>query len=299
MGTLNAFVDRPLLREAFDQHARGWPLLQTQLDQARATSPALAPARSALAFGYLVRFELARWSIAARVDAVATGWVAHLGLHNLSCFPALAPQAKRWATFVAGAQARIGAYIRGEEVAEGDRIRLALHLAQLDPLYRDPAAAAERMRLPQPPSPALVAQLAQWLAHWRADWAPDHGPHQRLLLNPEFGWLPGVGGADVDLVLDDTALILACGHRGWTPALLRRLAGYAALSELTGFHLPGSAHLAHPVQAIGAYFVRAQPGQRIQAFPVRALFPDGEWERYCAVFAEHARQPGAVPLDRR
>lgn len=289
MDTLNTFVERSRLREAFNCYATGAPL-SVHTWEARSRVPAFQPSRAAHAFDYLVRFEVGRWSVTNHVDALATTWAAHWGLHNLTCDSTQAEQVPRWARFLEKAVRRIDAYLAGEPVPIEERVLIALHLAQLDPLFHDPHTHVSRLNTPCRPSGRLVRQLTLWLNQWQADWATFAPPHQRVLINPEFNWVPKVGGSDTDLVLDGLLVGVQSTHRSGTVLQIRQLCGQAAMATLAGFHLPGHAALSSPVDSIGVYQVRAAAGDRWHRVALKDLFPDGGWRAYLEAFTQEVIQ---------
>lgn len=290
MSALDEFVERPAIRQAFDDHVQNWSGWM-QVLQARATGPALHPKHSDRAFHYLVQFELARWCIEARLNGVRTPWLAHLGLHNLACRPELEALASRWGAFLVKAQARIDAYLQGQEVPLEDRIHVAWSLARLETLYWEPYAKAALVR-PVPPSPAVLRQLTEWVTTWTRDWENLEHPVHRALLNPEFNWMPGAGNSQITAVLDDAVLGLHCSQRSSTPSQIRKLVGQVALSHLVGLHLPGHPELADPIRYLGFYRVRAAEGERWAVLDVVDLFPGEHWMGYLESFARELQVAG-------
>jgi hypothetical protein len=286
MTHLSAFIQTPAMRAAFDAQASGWAAWRASQPESRAIDDLQGTPVLGTAWDYLVRFEVARWSVAHRVPAVMATWIASLGFHNLQCLPALAPVVPLWRRYFDQAQERLGAYIAGADVPVVERAIWALRLALLDGLYRAPAAAAPRFRGKHTPTLAQVTPLVTWMEHWDRLWESLPKPKARILLNPEFNATGRVGGADADLVLDGLLLDLKATKAGFTVEVMRQLAGYAALAELRGFH--GAGALQGPVLQVGGVFPRAAPAARIQTVPLRQIFPGGRWARYVAAFAQAA-----------
>ncbi|HXM66078.1 MAG TPA: hypothetical protein VN911_05055 [Candidatus Acidoferrum sp.] len=160
---------------------------------------------------------------------VTSSWVAEQGVAALSarCSRATANKAKRT---LEEAKRRHRAYLKSKRtVPPPALIEAAVWLASLDTVFRcgfvDPKMFA-------PPPRALMEDLQSMLAIEPV----EHFRGTRCVLNPTFG--PGselVGGADDDLIIDDTLIDLkTTKHLTFGREHFNQLAGYYLLSCIGG-----------------------------------------------------------------
>lgn len=111
-------------------------------------------------------------------------------------------------------------------------------------------------------------------------------PKQVALLNPSFLHSPAVGGADADVVADDTLFeIKTTSQNALHRHYFEQLAGYAALAEIGGFScLIGNGRqtiTGMPIRNLGLFF----PRQNLKlVYPIAELFGMFGWEEYVSGF---------------
>jgi len=231
------------LEENADVRARF--LAQFKKPEFRIRSPLLAPPRTksfglaGTAFDYLLRFCIQRLNTGTH----ATGWIAESGLAAIYAngSPVVANKAKR---LLNEAKRRHRAFLRSTRTRPPRAlIEAAVGLAHLDNVFRvgivDP-------RMFRPVPSALVKDLQVMLSlvqpqMFRSD--------RRCILNPTFGrGSQLVGGADADLIIDDTLIdVKTSKHLMFDREFFNQLAGYYVLScigGVDGCRAAGIKHLA-------------------------------------------------------
>jgi len=114
--------------------------------------------------------------------------------------------------------------------------------------------------------------------------APNRYRPQRLcVLNPQFVASRYVGGADGDILIDDTLIDLKTTIKGVvTVQMLRQLAGYAALQRVGGTELDDGVHQTQ-FEFLELYFARH--GKSVK-WSIADLFPNDAFDRFCEPFRE-------------
>jgi hypothetical protein len=197
----------------------------------RIKSPLLAPplttsyGLAGTAFDYLLRFYVQKLNH----QTIVSSWVADEGLAALSVRRgrAAANKAKR---VLEEAKRRHKAYLKSKRTLPPPTlIEAAVWLASLDTVFRcgfiDPKMFA-------PPPSALMKDLHAMLAIVPV----EHFRGKRCVLNPTFGTGSElVGGADADLIIDDTLIDLkTTKHLTFGREHFNQLAGYYLLSCVGG-----------------------------------------------------------------
>jgi hypothetical protein len=224
--SLTSFLD-----ECPDVRAR--LLAQFKKPEFRVNAELLAPPRTAAyglagtAFDYLLRFYLQKLN--PRSKAVGP-WIAEIGCAMLGngsdharAVDLILKNAKHWHSEFLHSRRKL---------PSPELIKAAVQLAYLDAIYRV-RIFDEHMFLPFPPK--LIADLEAML-----DLVPaqEFRAKQRCLLNPHFGTASQlVGGADADLLIDDTLIDIKCGkHLTLDREIFNQLLGYYLLSCIGGVH---------------------------------------------------------------
>lgn len=145
------------------------------------------------AFDYLLRFYLQNLNPHA---AVQSQWIAE---SSLLLIPHGSPLFRQVENTVEQAKAQVEKFLQTDSMSD-ELLRSALQLAQLDCIYREgiesaPTAEIEANDIRDLRNLTSILDSEQWQAH------------RVCLLNPTFGGASSlVGGADADLVLDDTLI---------------------------------------------------------------------------------------------
>lgn len=282
--SLTSFVKRPRVRGALKECARGFGL---EAGHALLVPP---PAENAAlvgtAFDYLFRFRVAR---AAGLRHGPDDWLASRGLAAIERVRGKRRRLYRLA--LAGherAIAAVEAYHRLGRVS-APLLRGALHLADLDRCAR---AGPERLAEGQ-----LERDYAEEVANLRAlvGVIPDGccEPAERCVLNPTFGDASRlVGGADADLIVDDTLVdIKTYREPRVTGDVLGQLVGYYTLLALGG-EAGGAAFDHARIRRFGVYFSRH--GVLAEA-PVGEILTPDALPRLARLFVEEAAAADGVP----
>lgn len=196
------------------------------------------------AFDYLLRFEVARLNRDKTEKERRGGWIAESAI-NLIPDPDLQHKAQ---DMVETARKRRDQYISTGE-ATGELLRSVIHLARLDPIVR---ARRGHDRIGSEINPADIDDLHQLLATVPRD---EFKAEKRCLLNPDFG--SGsmlVGGADADLMIDDTIIDFKTTKK-WT---VRRRVFDQLLGYYTLMHIDDIRHVdpKPEVNRLSVYFSR-------------------------------------------
>ncbi|HXW93977.1 MAG TPA: hypothetical protein VEK33_25725 [Terriglobales bacterium] len=198
----------------------------------RLTSPLLAPPLSenyglvGTAFDYLLRFYLEKLNPGTKSGP----WIADSGLEILLANSDRA-RARVAMRLMAEAKERYNAFLKSTRTGPSPAlIKATLWLASFDVVFR---AGLLDLRLPTRVQDVLVKDLQKMLSlvpkeHFRAK--------KRCVLNPTFG--RGsllVGGADGDLIIDDTLVdIKTTKHLTFEREFFNQLIGYYVLSCIGG-----------------------------------------------------------------
>lgn len=225
------------------------------------------PSRVGTAFDYLLRFCVQRLNPEVTKDRE---WVAESALQLLS-----GVQKENAAELIQRAKDA-----RDEYVATGDLSRnvleATLHLARLDLVVRTSSADGLDVGAPDPIKEDDLQDLRQLheavpIGQFQAD--------ERCLLNPTFGKASAlVGGADADLLLDDTLIdIKTVKEASFSREMLNQLLGYYTLHIIGGI---GGVDPKPTIRRVGVYFSRHA---YLHALPLeqvvdRSTYPDFvEW----------------------
>jgi hypothetical protein len=216
----------------------------------RIKSPLLAPpltkhfGLAGTAFDYLLRFYIQRLN----ADTHASDWIADTGLAAMFAYGSRAvwKKAKR---LLDEAKQRHRAFLRSARPNPPRAlIEAAVGLAYLDNVFRVGIVDTKMFR-PAPSS--LVKDLQVMLSlvqpqMFRAD--------KRCILNPTFGrGSQLVGGADADLVIDDTLIdVKTSKHLTFDREFFNQLAGYYVLSCIGGVDGCADAGIKH----VAIYYAR-------------------------------------------
>jgi hypothetical protein len=221
----------------------------------------LAPPRSrnsglvGTAFDYLLRWDL-EW---ANPHADVRPWVAEEALP-------LVPQAQRSlaAAVVTRAKEQHAAFLQRRNFSE-EVLAAALGLARLDTVFRSGVGVCE---IGKPPEIADAEDLRGLVAA-----VPDEfvRRYDSCVLNPTFGRASlAIGGADADLILDDTLIdVKTTKHFKLERIAFDQLIGYVLLARLGGVN--GNHTRGRAVQRIGIYYARYG---RLVAWPIGSLLTE-------------------------
>ncbi|MBZ4402418.1 hypothetical protein [Myxococcus sp. AS-1-15] len=229
-------------------------------------SPLLVPSETknaaliGTAFDYLLRFELER-----RISFSATRpWVAEEGLQRLRSLkkPPVGPETIRTAEHIVKRATAAHAEFLSTGEPSKDLLVVLIQLAEVDLLIR--SRKPTRSRYFGYASPDDVRELSRLFAVLPREIVTAHS---RCLLNPTFGTAStAIGGADADLILDDTLIeIKTASSPTITQAYLAQLSGYYILAQLNE-PLPTEFSINH----FGIYFARHG---RLVRFPVEQVLP--------------------------
>lgn len=198
----------------------------------RVKSPLLAPplttsyGLAGTAFDYLLRFSI------EKLNPQTTGseWIAEQGLAAVSLFCGRATTTKA-KLCLSLAKKRYRAFLRSSRTLPPPAlIEAAVWLASLDTVFRC-GFTSPKMFSPAPR--ALIKDLQAMLSLVR----PEHfRAKRRCVLNPTFGrGSELVGGADGDLIIDDTLIdVKTSKHLLFEREYFNQLAGYYVLSCIGG-----------------------------------------------------------------
>jgi hypothetical protein len=225
-------------------------------------TPALvAPPRSrnyglvGTAFDYLLRWQLQRTNPAAR----ARRWVAEAAIGRLP-----ASQRPQATALLQWAKEQHSHFLDHGNLTE-DLCVAAIGLAQLDTVFRSGQGLAE---VGAPPLPQDIADLVALLAAVPASLAR---PLDRCLLNPTFGEASvAVGGADADLLLDDTLVDVKTTKIFKLERMaFDQLIGYVLLATLGG--IDADPEPSKAITQVAIYFARYSS---LVAWPLGRLLPE-------------------------
>lgn len=270
-----------------DRLAADFPKPRLVLSASLRVAPA-SPNRALIgtAFDYLVRFHLQR----THAIAMSYTWVAERALEKISIFgdngllfetPAgyvsSGDVRDRIRRYLKQAQTTVKRFVDGGPLSD-DLIRVTLRLAYCDLFYRsyryDPLfGRASRAQVNE--LRALISEV-DW-SQWRAK--------RCCLLNPSFGkgseW---IGGADADVLLDDTLIdIKTTANLVLTTKDWRQILCYAALNE----HFPIGGSRPRRIRRLGFYFARY--GYFI-TWPIAELVSPSAFASFAVWLRDHVRE---------
>jgi len=178
------------------------------------------------AFDYLLRFYLEKLDR----SAISGKWVAEASLALLEHKPSERQNAKEAQKIVKAARELHASYLKRKDKEPPDEtlIRVAIELAQLDPVYRG------RQWVRQGADNRLVDDLRNLVASVPLD---DFKAAHVCVLNPTFGAASRlVGGADADLFIDTTLIEIKTSKylTETTEDAFPQLVGYYLLSCIGG-----------------------------------------------------------------
>lgn len=222
------------------------------------------------AFDYLLRFYAKKLNPHARTRP----WTAEAGLALLRGKNSSFPVAKRMLD---------AAHSCYEEFLSSDMQRptrqlaeVSVRLAYLENIYRVRIVDDEAFR---PVPPAILDDLEAMLKLVRPE---DFRATRRCVLNPTFGSASGVvGGADADLIIDDTLIdIKTRKHLVFDREIFNQLVGYYVLSCIGGVdNCPRGA-----IKQLAVYYARygVLHRVRVSAFVVEKRRPAFiKWFKQC------------------
>jgi hypothetical protein len=217
----------------------------------RVKAPLLAPpltesyGLAGTAFDYLLRFYIQKLNRCAK----ASGWVAEQGV-ALLCVGCSSSDARKANQIVNEAQNGLQEFLRSSDRRPPRQLIVAaVKLARFDVIYR--IGIVDRQSLFAPVPRRLVDDLQAMIALL----TPRHFKAQkRCILNPTFGSASQlVGGADGDLILDDTLIdVKTSRHLTFEREVFNQVIGYFALSCIGG--VDGCSRLA--IKHVGVYYAR-------------------------------------------
>jgi hypothetical protein len=224
------------------------------------------------AFDYLLRFYLERHDWFTQ----SFGWIA-----QMASFSPLVEQdlilAEQIKGIVREAQEQHKAYLRHGQLTEG-LIRSCLFLAQLDPVFRRKVIVPDLGRV----DGQDIIDLNNLLSLVTPDTLK---PEKICLLDATFGASSLVGGADVDLVIDDLIIDIKTTI---DPTLRRKhfnqIIGYYMLYRLAGIN---GAPNNHRINRLAIYSSRYAS---LQIFPVSQIASEAEFETFSHWFVDRAKK---------
>lgn len=246
-------------------------------------SPVIAPPLTShyqtvgTAFDYLLRWWLKSRFASARDS---NQWIAELALYY---FDPASPQYQAAVLAVKDAKRQLARFLRTGRPTTG-LCTAALRVAKLDPIFRAPVAPDS---IDFTVSRDDIIDLTQLLS------AVPTGtllPKKTCLLNPTFRMSRLVGGADVDLVIDDLMLDVKTtkDSKCWR-AFLNQLVGYYLLYLLGGFAIEGRQPT---IRTLGIYFARQG---HLQVWHVTDIASESRW-RTAAQLVQAPCRPGESRL---
>lgn len=292
--SLNDFVERPALKEAFDRFAVRMPL-SAETRKLEMLVPPYDKRRASfvgMAFDYMARFRLARDVIERHYDdgieIHQRTWGAEYGVQAMAHHAEYAPAAPSWRKLVNRATDLFRDFAEGKDI-ETERVAICCqYLAAVEMLHR---------RGEMNPNFRHSDTVTKELVALDSVFCPTNlfEPRRQVLLSPEFNNSEEVGGADADFTVDGTIvdvkttikLAAGVGH-------LRQLAGQAALQNIGGF----KDREPQEVSAVAIYFSRHGLVHRCK---LDKLFPNKGFPLYVDAFQEelkHMREYEQEPSPR-
>ena len=248
--SLTSFLENPILRARFREE---FCKPEFQYRGSRIKAPPLTKSHGLVgtAFDYLLRFYVQKLNPCTEK---ATGWIAE---EALLCLEENDPAFRKASRMFAKAKERYEGFMASRrqrptrELAEA-----AVRLAYLDVIFRAGVVDPNAFRkIP----PSVLDDVEALLRLVKAE---DFRAKRRCVLNPNFGSGSAiVGGADADLIIDDTLIDIKCIKRlAFDRRLFNQLIGYYVLScigEVNGCQ-PGT------IKFVGVYYARYGILQRIR-----------------------------------
>ena len=217
----------------------------------RIKAPLLAPpltesyGLAGTAFDYLLRFYIQKLNRCAK----ANGWIADEGVAVL-CLDCSSSDARKANQIVSEARDRLQDFLRCSAVRPPrPLIAAAVKLARFDVIYR--IGLVDRQSLFAPIPKRLVDDLEAMIAILKPR---NFRAQRRCILNPTFGSASElVGGADGDLIIDDTLIDAKTSkHLTFEREIFNQVIGYFALSCIGGVDGCSSAAIKH----VAVYYAR-------------------------------------------
>jgi hypothetical protein len=237
--SLTSFLTNPDVRARFRQEFPNAKSMSMKLDL---LAPPISKRYSMVgtAFDYLMRFYLQHLN----PKAVTRRWVAEAAVELLAEHPPLFEKGKQ---IVFQAKKRLVPFLDTGHIAD-ELIESSLLLAQLDPIFR----AGRGHEVIGTIYPEDVKDLKNLLSIVKAELFTAH---TLCLTNPTFGRASRlVGGADADLMIDDTLIDIKTRKEAQLKTEdIHQLLGYYALHELGGI---GELTPKPPIQNLAIYFSR-------------------------------------------
>lgn len=223
------------------------------------------------AFDYLLRFYAKKLNPSARTRP----WTAEGGLALLRGNSSSFTVAKR---MLEEAKLRYEEFISADiECPTRQLAEVSVRLAYLENIYRVRIVDNDAFR---PVPPAILDDLEAMLKVVRPE---DLRATRRCVLNPTFGSASNlVGGADADLIIDDTLIDIKTGkHLVLDREIFNQLVGYYVLSCIGGVdNCPRGA-----IKQLAVYYARYGVLHRVKVsdFVVKKRMPAfSEWFKQCA-----------------
>lgn len=229
------------------------------------------------AFDYLLRFYLQKLNRCAK----ANGWVAEQGL-TLLCMACSNSEARTAKRLVDEAKEQLNTFLRSARRRPPRQlIEATVKLARFDVIYR--IGLLDRKNLFAPVPKLVVDDLEAMLELLKPRYFLAR---RRCILNPTFGSASLlVGGADGDLVIDDTLIdVKTSKHLTFEREIFNQVIGYFALSCIGG--VDGCTRVA--IKHVGVYYARYGILHRI---PIASCIAHSELPAFLRWFAKRAKTP--------
>ena len=144
--------------------------------------------------------------------------------------------------------------------------------------------------IPDTPSRGEVLEFKQIMKGAILTWP---APEKYCLLNPTFGWGSGlVGGADADVVQDDSIIDIKTVKNVDLTSLTKQLVGYAVLDRVGGVdNMPKGSKISH----VGVYYSRFQTFAR---WPIEEIISPDELNNLAKFFEDYVEKLAYEPIER-
>jgi hypothetical protein len=251
------------------------------------------------AFDYALRFYVQKINPCAK----ASGWVAELGLERLcrgalerlvgSDVPLLRSQgarpprqlladAEKARRIIQDSKERYKAFLRSKNATRPPRelIEAAVRLARFDVIYRAGLLDLEQIFAPVPKLLADDLEAMVALVQPRL-----FQVQRRCVLNPTFGSASAlVGGADGDLLIDDTIIdVKTTKHLTFDREIFNQIIGYYVLACIGGVERCGRPKIKH----VGVYYARYGI---LHSIPIADCIKASDLPSFIRWFTRRARQ---------
>lgn len=238
--TVELFGALPDLKREFHSIARnrkrGTPL--------RVPARALEPVIVGTAFDYWLRAWLARtWPSVPRQDGA---WIAETTFNGFPQFWEDTPENESLGRRLKQVRELYASYIGGDKSVYREFILGCVFLARLDLVYRANVEVPDFLKVNRQDAEDLLA-LADLTRQRRYLFEP----RERLIQNPNFGYMSSVvGGADADILLDNHLIDIKVSASARSPRATyqRQLVGYWILAAMEGSPWP--------IERLGVYLAR-------------------------------------------